>query len=105
MIKRQPSFKGNIVEKIIEILFNGLTMGTIYALMALGFVLIFKSTGVLNFAHGELCMVGAFICYNFATLLNVPYLISFLIAITIGALLGATINILFLRKMVGYYKK
>ena len=101
MIKRQPSFKGNIVEKIIEILFNGLTMGTIYALIALGFVLIFKSTGVLNFAHGELCMVGAFVCYNFATLLNVPYLISFLIAITIGALLGATINILFLRKMVG----
>ena len=40
------------MEKIIEILFNGISMGMIYALMAMGFVLIFKSTGVINFAQG-----------------------------------------------------
>ena len=40
------------MEKILEILLNGLSMGAIYALLALGFVLIFKSTGVINFAQG-----------------------------------------------------
>lgn len=89
------------MEKIIEILFNGLSMGAIYALIALGFVLIFKSTGILNFAQGELCMVGAFICYQFATLMNVPYILSFLIAIALGALLGLLIDILFFRRLVG----
>ena len=89
------------MEKIIEILFNGLSMGAIYALIALGFVLIFKSTGILNFAQGELCMIGAFICYQFATLLNVPYLLSFLIAVALGAILGSLIDILFFRRLVG----
>jgi branched-chain amino acid transport system permease protein len=89
------------MEKIIEIIFNGLATGAIYSLIALGFVLIFKSTGILNFAQGELCMVGAFICYQFATLMNVPYLLSFLIAIVLGVLLGMLIDILFFRRMVG----
>jgi branched-chain amino acid transport system permease protein len=89
------------MEKIIDIIFSGLSMGAIYALVALGFVLIFKSTGILNFAQGELCMVGAFVCYYFATLLNVPYLISILIAIALGALLGALIDMLIFRRLVG----
>ncbi|MFH1350598.1 MAG: branched-chain amino acid ABC transporter permease [Pseudomonadota bacterium] len=89
------------MEKIIEILFSGLSTGAIYALIALGFVLIFKSTGILNFAQGELCMVGAFVCYSFATLLELPYLISFLIAIAVGTLIGALIDILIFRRMVG----
>jgi branched-chain amino acid transport system permease protein len=89
------------VEKIIDIIFSGLSMGSIYALVALGFVLIFKSTGILNFAQGELCMVGAFVCYYFATLLNIPYLISFLLAIALGAVLGALIDVLIFRRLVG----
>jgi branched-chain amino acid transport system permease protein len=87
--------------KIIEILLNGLSMGSIYALLALGFVLIFKSTGILNFAQGELAMVGAFICYSFAMLFHLPYLVAFLIALLLGALLGGGIDRLFFRRMVG----
>ncbi|MGD2187972.1 MAG: branched-chain amino acid ABC transporter permease, partial [Desulfobacterales bacterium] len=89
------------MEKIIDIIFSGLSMGAIYALVALGFVLIFKSTGILNFAQGELCMVGAFVCYYFATLLNVPYLISIFIAIALGAALGALIDVFIFRRLVG----
>jgi len=89
------------MEKIIEILFNGLSMGSIYALMALGFVLIFKSTGIINFAHGELAMFGAFICYTFAMLFHVPYVAAFLIALVLGAVLGGVIDTLFFRKMLG----
>lgn len=89
------------MEKIIEILLNGLSMGAIYALLALGFVLIFKSTGVINFAQGELAMVGAFVCYSFATLLGVPYLYAFMIALIGGTLLGAVVYQIFFRTMVG----
>jgi branched-chain amino acid transport system permease protein len=87
--------------KIVEILFNGLSTGAIYALLALGFVIIFKSTGILNFAQGELAMVGAFICYTFATLWGVPYFVALVIAIAVGALLGAAIDAVVLRRMVG----
>jgi len=89
------------MEKIIEILINGLSTGVIYALLALGFVLIFKSTGIINFAQGELAMVGAFICYSFAMLMNFPYVLAVLIALAIGALLGGVIDLLFFRRMVG----
>ena len=48
------------MEKLIETLFNGISMGAIYALIALGFVLVYKATDILNFANGELVMFGAF---------------------------------------------
>jgi len=89
------------MEKIVEILLNGLSMGAIYSLLALGFVLIFKSTGIINFAQGELAMVGAFLCYTFAMLLEIPYILAFLIAIGMGSLLGILIDVLFFRRMVG----
>ncbi|HDP25303.1 MAG TPA: branched-chain amino acid ABC transporter permease [Deltaproteobacteria bacterium] len=89
------------MEKIIEIVLSGLSMGSIYSLLALGFVLIFKSTGVLNFAQGEFAMVGAFICYTFASLMKLPYLVAFPIAIVLGAVLGVVIYALFLRRMIG----
>jgi len=89
------------MEKIIEILINGLSTGAIYALLALGFVLIFKSTGIINFAQGELAMVGAFVCYSFAMLMNLPYVLAVLIALVIGALFGAVVDFLFFRRMVG----
>jgi branched-chain amino acid transport system permease protein len=89
------------MEKLIETLFNGLSMGAIYALIALGFVLIYKATDILNFANGELVMFGAFLCYTFATLLNLPYVLSFLIAIALGAIFGAIVYTLFFRKITG----
>jgi branched-chain amino acid transport system permease protein len=89
------------MDKIIDITFSGLSMGAIYALVALGFVLIFKSTGILNFAQGELCMIGAFICYYFATRLELPYPVAFVLSIVLGALLGAAIDFLIFRRLVG----
>ena len=91
---------GNM-EKVLEILINGLSTGAIYALLALGFVLIFKSTGIINFAQGELAMIGAFICYTLAVMLGVHYLPAFLIAVVTGAVLGGVIDFIFFRRMVG----
>jgi len=91
------------MEKILEIVLHGLSMGSIYALLALGFVLIFKSTGIINFAQGELSMFGAFMCYTFATLLHLPYIFAFLITLALGAILGAVVDTIFFRKMVGQH--
>lgn len=87
--------------KILEILVNGLSTGSIYALLAVGFVLIFKSTGILNFAQGELAMVGAFLCFSFVMLFQMPYLAGFVLSLVIGAFLGAVIDLVFFRRMVG----
>ena len=47
----------------MQLLASGLAVGCLYALIALGFVLILKATDILNFAHGEIIMISAFICY------------------------------------------
>ena len=48
------------MEFFLHLLVNGLSIGFLYGLSAMGFVMIFKSSGVLNFAHGELLAIGAF---------------------------------------------
>lgn len=89
------------MEKIIEILFSGLSTGSIYGLIALGFVLIFKSTGVLNFAQGEMAMIGAFVCYTFSQAIGIPYFIALFLTIAFACVLGILVDFLFFRKMVG----
>ena len=93
-------------------LVSGLSLGTIYALLAMGFVIIFKATQVVNFAHGALATVGAFITAGVAVELNFPgryidvhpllgWLISVIVALLLSALLGILLERVFLRPMVG----
>lgn len=89
------------MEKVLEVAFNGLSTGMIYALLALGFVLIFKSTGILNFAQGEFAMVGAFLCFTLAGMLHLPYTGAFILSLVLGAAFGAAIEVVFFRRMVG----
>jgi branched-chain amino acid transport system permease protein len=77
----------------LQLLFTGLGVGSVYALVALGFVLIFRATNVVNFAQGEFSMVGAFLMVVFAVDLNWPYWLSFLVALAGMALLGALFNL------------
>lgn len=53
-------------EEVLQLSIQGLALGSIYALIALGFVIIYKATEVINFAHGALMLVGAFVTYTFA---------------------------------------
>ncbi len=73
------------------LLASGLTLGALYALVAVGLVIIVKSTGVINLAHGELFMFGGFFGYLFHVQLGVPYLLAFALAVAAAALLGALI--------------
>jgi branched-chain amino acid transport system permease protein len=70
------------VDIFLQTILSGLTLGSLYALVGIGFVIIFKSTGVLNFAHGEMLMLGAMI----ALYLHADAGLSFLPAITLAIL-------------------
>ena len=77
----------------LQLLFTGIGVGAIYALVALGFVLIFRATSVVDFAQAQFSMVGAYLMVVFAVDLGWPYWLAFLIAITGMALLGAIFNL------------
>src|SRR5208283_2353328 len=77
----------------LQLLFTGIGIGAVYALVALGFVLIFRATNVVNFAQGEFSMVAASLKVEFAVDLNWPYVWSFLAALAGMALLGAIFNL------------
>ena len=87
--------------QLLQITISGLSMGGVYALVALGFVLIYQATDVINFAQGELMMVGAYVCFQLIASYRIPYVWAFLITLAFMALLGVIVEILLLRRMVG----
>jgi branched-chain amino acid transport system permease protein len=77
----------------LQLLFTGIGVGSIYALVALGFVLIYRATNVVNFAQGDFAMLGAFAMIVLAVDLGWPYWLSILITIAAMVLLGALFNL------------
>ncbi len=75
-----------------QILFSGLALGAIYALVALGFVLIIRATNVVNFAQGDFAMLGAYAMVTFFAGLHVPYWLAMLLALAVMALFGVLFN-------------
>ena len=89
------------MEFFFQLLLNGLAVGFIYAIAALGFVMIYKSSSVLNFAHGELLAMGAFIFLTLVTWARLPIFLAFILTLTGTFALGFVIERLFLRPLVG----
>jgi branched-chain amino acid transport system permease protein len=81
---------------------SGVALGCVYGLIALGFVLIYKATEVVNFAQGEIMMLGAFMSVTFITTLGLNYWLSFLLCVIAMAILGAIMERLVLRPILGY---
>jgi branched-chain amino acid transport system permease protein len=81
------------MDLVLQLLFTGIGIGAVYALVALGFVLIFRATNVVNFAQGEFSMVAAFIMVVLAVDLGWPYWLSFLLSLAAMAILGALFNL------------
>ena len=77
---------------ILQIALNGIIAGTIYALIALGFTLIYRTVKFFHFAHGVVYAVGAYLAYSLFTLLNVNLIISFFLSIILVGLLGVGID-------------
>ena len=82
-------------------LVNGVALAAIYALIAVGFVIIYKSTQVLSFAQPALLLLGGYWVVYFATTWNWPFWVAVLMAAALAALIGLVIERGFLRPMVG----
>nr|WP_282958848.1 branched-chain amino acid ABC transporter permease [Desulfolutivibrio sulfodismutans] len=80
---------------------SGLVVGSIYSLVALGFVIIYKATKVVNFAQGELVMVGAYVCFALTVQAHLPFLVAFFMTLAFSFILGIVIERLILRPMIG----
>jgi len=78
---------------------SGLTTGGIYALVALGLVVVYRSTGHINFAHGELYMIGGFLAYSFITQFHLAYIVALPLAVAATFLLGAATDRLVYRRL------
>jgi branched-chain amino acid transport system permease protein len=88
---------GNVLQYVV----SGVAIGAIYALVALGFVLIFKATEVVNFAQGELMMIGAFLALTFINVLQLSYWVAFLLMLACMAVFGVVLNWAIISPMVG----
>ena len=86
----------------IQQMISGIALGCVYGLIALGFVLIYKATEVVNFAQGEIMMLGAFLSFTFIATLGLNYWLGFLLSIVCMAILGALMERLVVRPILGY---
>lgn len=77
-----------------DVLANGLTIGSVYALVALGFVLVFKNSGVMNFSHAETGMIGAFVFYVAWVEQGWPYAVAAVLGVAASALVGLVTGML-----------
>ena len=85
----------------MQFFLSGLSMGSIYSLVALGFVLIYKSTSILNLAQGEFLMAGAYICLSMTIDFGLNFYASFAITMVFSVALGMTVERLILRPLIG----
>ncbi len=89
------------MSNFLQLCFAGLALGSRYALVALGFVIIFKATGVINFAQGAMVTLGAYLAYNFHQTWGLPFVVAVVMAVLAGGLIGVVIQRVLLRRMVG----
>ncbi len=87
--------------QLLQLIISGAAIGCIYALIALGFVLIYKATETVNFAQGDLMMVSGFIGLSAMTLIGLPFALAFPLTIAAMALLGMGTERLVLRPLLG----
>jgi branched-chain amino acid transport system permease protein len=73
---------------MIQFIINGVCMGSIYVLLALGFGLIFFASRTFHIAHGAIYMIAGYVCYTCSIILHIPLLISILISVCVGVILG-----------------
>lgn len=71
---------------------NGMSLGSIYALVALGYTMVYGIIKLINFAHGEMYMIGAFLSFYLITTFKLPFFLALLISMVLTALLGFVIE-------------
>ncbi|RJX33133.1 MAG: branched-chain amino acid ABC transporter permease [Desulfarculus sp.] len=89
------------MQDFLQLIVTGLVIGSVYALVAMGFALIYKSTSIINFAQGEFVLVGGYVCWWLYTSLHVPIIWAFLLTMVIAVFMGLILERLMLRPMIG----
>ena len=85
---------------MLQMIVSGVALGAIYGLIALGIVMVFKATGILNFAHGEAAMLSAFVAYTLFKL-GLPLWAVVPLTLLFGAALGMAIERFIIRRFIG----
>lgn len=78
--------------EFMNYLINGLSLGSVYAIIALGYTMVYGIAKMLNFAHGDVIMIGAFVIFNCMNQLKIPALLSLLISMAVCTVLGIVIE-------------
>jgi branched-chain amino acid transport system permease protein len=89
------------MDLFIQLTLTGLTSGAILALAALGFVLIYKSSDVINFAQGEFLLIGAYVIFGMLTQAGLHWTIGMILTIVVAVGLGVLVERFVLRPMIG----
>jgi branched-chain amino acid transport system permease protein len=84
-------------EQFFQYVLSGITIGSIYVIVAIGFNIIYNTTGIINFAQGEFVMLGGMTAITFSAFLPLP--LSILIAVLITTVVGALIDFIFIRRL------
>lgn len=79
-------------QQLIQQLINGISLGSIYALIALGYTMVYGIIKLINFAHGDIYMVGAYVAFFATTSLGLPFFPALLLAMTVAAIVGVVIE-------------
>ena len=87
--------------RLLQLVVNGSAAGCIYGLIALGFVLIYKATEMVNFAQGDIMMLGGFFAFALIAHWGLPYWLGALLAIALTAAFGYALDALLLRRVIG----
>lgn len=87
--------------RLLQLIINGAAGGCIYGLIALGFVLIYKATELVNFAQGDIMMLGGFAAYTFITWLGLNYWLGAALAVVATAGFGYLLDVIVIRRVIG----
>ena len=86
---------------LLNLVTSGLVIGALYGLVAMGFAIVYRATGMVNFAQGELMMLIAYTAYSLTTVPGLPFWLLLPCVLVISVLLGLAIERLFIRPMLG----
>jgi branched-chain amino acid transport system permease protein len=84
----------------LQQILSGLAAGSLYSLMALGLVLIYRATEIANFAQGEMAMFCTFVAFTAVTFLKLPFILAFIISICFAVILGISVERLAIRPLI-----
>jgi len=89
------------VIQFLQIILSGIAVGCVLGLIALGFTLVYKATETVNFAQGDLMMLGGFVAFTAIVLVGLPFWLGALVALAAMAAFGAALDRVLLRRVLG----